>query len=227
MRLNTGRAVQAQEPLEAAVRLLEQEVKVFPDREHLRRDLLGVYQNLIACHDNQARTAGVREDWTTAEAQVRALADLRGRRVQHLAALKTGLAVVRWVEVLLARAELVGTLRAHGNVLEKLGDYRGAAGTVEQVRKLVAPTWPGWVQSAALLCQCLQLAKNDRTLQEPERAKLIDAYGKQALAILGKLAGHVPDLAEELKAADFEPLRERPAFREQFRRLTEKLVRAR
>jgi hypothetical protein len=230
LRLAQDRAAQAQEPLEKAASLLEQEVKTFPDRENLRRELLVVYQNLIASHHYQAYAAGEREDWATTGEHVRTLIDLRGRRIEQLKALpaKTSLARAwRWLEMVLARAELAGTLRAHSNVLEKVGDHRGAAAAVEEVRKLVAPSWPGWVQSAALLCRCMRLAQpqNDRTLQEPERSKLIDEYGKRALAILGGLVGHVPDLAEQLKAADFEPLRERPAFRERFRQLSDRLVR--
>jgi serine/threonine protein kinase/tetratricopeptide (TPR) repeat protein len=213
---------EAEEPLKKAVQLLEEEARDSRKKEKLRGDLLAVYQNLIVCHYRQAIAARDRKDWARAERQVRPLVRVQRKRVELLSMplpedsswqARAG----RWLELLLARADLVKTMLAHGKVLVERRKHRAAEKEFKQMEKEVSKTWPGWVEVAGLLCRCIRLAKED-DLSRREQAEAVARYGNRALAILERLGGRIPDLDRELKKDDFRPLRE-GAFRARYQRL--------
>jgi tetratricopeptide (TPR) repeat protein len=213
---------QARETLHKAVRVLETEVRKERKSQRLQAELLGVYQNLIVCLTRQAEAAKQRKEWSQAEPHVRELAEVQEKRLALLrrplpAEAEWPARATRWLEALLVQADLVRTLRSHGNVLELRSDHRGASATVERVQKLVARSWPGWVSSARLLCRCIRRAEKDDQLDRQQRDALAKRYAEQALTILEGLAG-TEGLPAELEHEDFQPLRERP-FRARFQLL--------
>src|SRR5262249_54330639 len=126
-------------------------------------------------------------------------------------------------EALLARADLIGTLRSLARLREKrLGDHKGAAAGVAQLREDLPASCPGWVEMAALLCRCIHLAEEDDKLDSEAKSQAVAEYGQAALSLLdGLAAAPPPELAAALEdfRQDFAPLRTLPAFREDFRRL--------
>jgi serine/threonine protein kinase/tetratricopeptide (TPR) repeat protein len=236
--LEGGQLARAEEPLATAVRYLEAEANRDPRRKQkLQVELLAVYQNLIVCHTRRASAISRLQSHIAsldaqlaarAEPHVRALVDVQQKRVDLLklplpASSAWPARAGRWVETLLARADLARTLRAQGSVLALEGKHQAAAATIDRVRKLVATSWPGWIESARLLCRCIRLAEKDDRLGQQERAALVRRYGEEALSLVEGLAGRTPELAEELKHADFQPLRERP-FRQRYQLLLSKAM---
>jgi tetratricopeptide (TPR) repeat protein len=216
----------AQAALEEAARNLEEAVRLFPRRETLKPALLAVYSNLIKGHTEEAKVYEAQGDWAKVEPHLRAVVGLRRKSAELLRPLDERASwqarLVRAGQVLVARAELVGTLHSHCRVLEEVGDHRGAAAVVPEVQKLVAPTWPGFLKVARILCDCILLAEKDSRLNKEMQEQAITRYGKRALQLLGPLVGQVHDLAEELSGPHFQPLRARRQFREEYQQLLTK-----
>jgi hypothetical protein len=130
----------------------------------------------------------------------------------------------RWLEIQLVRVALVGTLQSQGEVLELAGKYQEAAATVAALEKLMAPRWPGWVESAALLCRCMRLVPKDPRQSRQQQKQLIERYGNRALDLLEGLGRRVPNLASTLQGNDFRPLRS-PPFRGRYQKLLDRATR--
>jgi serine/threonine protein kinase len=227
--ITAGELAQAERPLTEAVRLLEELTKDQSQRPEVRNYLLIAIRNLIFCHDRLARHSEARRDRRSASRHVVQLTKLRQKYEKALPPLPVDAPwqqkLARFWDRLAARDELISTLRAQASVMETNQDHQGAARCVTELRSLVAPDWPGWVESAALLSRCIRLAREDRDLTGAEQQRFTRQYGRQAIDILTSLARRGgDDLVRRLDAPDFDSLR--LWFKNDFRQLVEGLPKA-
>jgi hypothetical protein len=90
---------------------------------------------------------------------------------------------------------------------------------VRELDVLVGPSWPGYVEQAALLARCVGLVGKER-LDVAERTRLSGQYAHDALALLRRLVPHhAAALAVEVRKPDYDALRALPSAQEDFRRL--------
>jgi hypothetical protein len=90
---------------------------------------------------------------------------------------------------------------------------------VRELDVLVGPSWPGYVEQAALLARCVGVASKER-LDGAERTRLTEQCAHDALALLRRLVPHhAAALAVELRKPDYDALRALPSAQEDFRRL--------
>ncbi|MFO0879312.1 MAG: protein kinase [Gemmataceae bacterium] len=220
-----GNLASAEKPLTEALRLLDELTRLYPGRTEVREYLLIALRNLLFYHDRQARLAEQRRDRRTASRHVAQLVTLRQHYERALPALgaqaSLGARLARFWERLLLRAELAGTLRAQAGVLLASADHQGAARCVQELRPLLAGDWPGWIDSAALLVRCMDLASEDRTLSVAERQRLARSYGREALELLAQVQRSRPEVVlPRLEARDFDLLRNQ--FRDEYQKLRER-----
>ncbi len=226
--LENKQPAQAAEPLERAYKLCRLSLGREPDRPVLVEDLALVRRNLVACLDQLAREAGARKEWNVAERSITRLVELRREHERDLPALESGTSLGarlwRTAERIGVRVELIGTLRALAKVQEERRDHAGAARSVRELAPLVAPSWPDYIDSAALLARCVRLAKDDRGLLSTRRARRAAEYAKEAFDLLRRLADH-QSLGKRLRDEDFDVLRSFPGMEKEFRAFQEKVER--
>jgi serine/threonine-protein kinase len=219
---------QAREPLERALTLCQLSLKREPGKSALVSDLAAVRRNLVACLDKLARDAADRKDWNAAEPNVARLAQLRREQELELPALPGSAPATdrawRTLERIIVRAELIGTLRALANVQEQRRDHVAAVKSVLDLAPLVSPSWPEYIDSAALMSRCVRLAKNDRSLAPSQRTRLAAEHAKDAFALLQRLAKH-QSLGKRVRDDDFDELRTLPGLREEFRKFQDEVER--
>jgi serine/threonine protein kinase len=215
--------MQALEPLERAYALCRE-----LGRAVLVSDLPTVRRNLVACLDKLARDAAAGRDWNAAEPHVARLVQLRREQEQELPPLPGSAPAHarawRAGERIIVRAELIGTLRSLANVQEQRGNHDGAVKSVRDLTPLVSPSWPGYVDSAALLARCVRLAENDRGLAASQRKHVAARYAREALTLLQRLAKY-QTLGKRLRDDDFDVLRSLPGLREEFRKFQQEVER--
>ena len=218
----------AREPLERAYSLCRLSFNREPGRPVLADELATARRSLVACLDQLARDAVNHKEWNASEQYIARLAELRREREQDLTALPTAAPVDarlwRTAERILVRVELIGTLSALANVQVERRDHAGAAKSVHDLAPLVPPSWPGYVDSAALLARCVRLAQTDRGLIVNKRVHLAAEYAREAFALLRRLAAH-QSLGKRLRDEDFDVLRSFPSMQKAFRAFQEKVER--
>jgi tetratricopeptide (TPR) repeat protein len=224
--IGAGEVIPAEVPLTEAVRWLEDLVRELPQRLDVRDYLLIAIRNLIFIQDRLARLADLRRDRRAVRLHVAQLVLLRQKYEKSLPPLPVHPSwwqrLVRFGERTLIRDDLAGTLRAQASALETNRDHEGAARCLAELRSLLAPDWPGWIECAALLSRCIRLAREDRDVSAAERQRLARRYGRQALDILEELARRrVAGLAGPLGSVDFDPLAGQ--FRDEFRALKKRV----
>jgi serine/threonine protein kinase len=225
--LRGPRPALAREPLERAFALC-QPSRQGADAPELAPERTSARRNLVACLDQLARDAAERKDWNAAEPYIARLVEIRREHEKELPALprnaSSSARAWRTAERILVRAELIGTLRALAKVQVDRRDHAGAAGSVRELAALVPPSWPGYIDSAALLARCVRLAQADRSLVSAERSRQATEYAKEAFALLRRLSDH-QSLGKRLRDEDFDVLRSLPGLGEKFRKFQQEVER--
>ncbi len=97
-----------------------------------------------------------------------------------------------------------------------------AAQTIQEIAKLVPPSWPRYAAAAVCLSDCMPAA--DKTLQGAERERMVKDYGERSLRMLGDAIRAGFNDAKFLRDPLFlAPLRARPEFRAQLDKLIQTL----
>ncbi|MHC5070718.1 MAG: protein kinase domain-containing protein [Planctomycetota bacterium] len=97
-------------------------------------------------------------------------------------------------------------------IRSRLGDHAGVRESVESFVRY-RPKMDAYVSACGMLSLCVKLARRDKSLNETDRARLVDAYGTAAEDQLeaGVKAGFRN--ADAVRASDLDHIRERPRFR--------------
>jgi tetratricopeptide (TPR) repeat protein len=221
--LTGARPDAAEEPLEKALKLLQELQEGAPGNHAIREEREACCRNLITFHDRRARTYAARKDWAEADRHLRRLVQLRKDLLAWSAAADPG--GTREGE---QKGQLAATLLARADALVLLGDHAAAAAAVAELSALVPPDWEPYPRAAVRLAQCLPLADTDPRLSAAQRRALVSRYGRDALRLLRQAADRGRGDAASLKGSlEFHPLRTRDEFREEFTRVFADLEAAR
>jgi hypothetical protein len=102
------------------------------------------------------------------------------------------------------------------DLLSEQDEYSAAAKAIGELAQIAAENWAELHKAAIALGRCMQLAAKDTKLPPAERAKAIQTYGDQAMALLRRAVNHgfkestllkqAPEFAELRKRDDFKKL---------------------
>jgi tetratricopeptide (TPR) repeat protein len=93
------------------------------------------------------------------------------------------------------------------------GDYRAAAGVVEEYQKIEPCGYEEAYESARFLCRAISLCNQDQGISASEHDNLVRAYADRAMAALGAATEDgFHDLSELTSSHTYDPLRGRPDF---------------
>lgn len=113
------------------------------------------------------------------------------------------------------RAEALGLyLNSLVDLLIGDGNHAEAAKLAKEINPELPPNWSGRVHLAGLMARCITLARSDKALSAEAQSMAAKTYGELSLELLQQaVAGGYKDMAFLRDSANFEVLRNDPAFK--------------